>query len=97
MVDGETNEVLVLEGAENGNGMMNRNQFSCQEEWLNTSGTFYGPRDPHLRGEVSSNENNEFVNNLFEQNVFFHEENVDQGIAMHDSNFQAWTQQESGF
>ncbi|KAF3336524.1 MADS-box protein FLOWERING LOCUS C-like isoform X2 [Carex littledalei] len=89
MESGETNEILQNEGGANGNGNMAGTQFTCQgqEVWSNMSETFLGRADLHLP-EGSSNESNDFVDNLFEQNALFHEENV------HDSNFQDWT---SGF
>ncbi|KAJ3687474.1 hypothetical protein LUZ61_016638 [Rhynchospora tenuis] len=92
---GETNEILENEGGIIGNVNMNKSRFVChgQEEWCNMNGAFFEPGELHLQ-EGSCNESNDFVDNLFEQNAFFHEDNVNQGVAMHDSNFQAWT---SGF
>lgn len=95
MVSGETSEIPKKEEGENyGNGEINRNRFACEnlEEWFDMKGTVFGVRDLHV-AEGCSDESDDFVDNLFEHNAFFHEDNfVDQGMAMHDSNFQAWTQ-----
>ncbi|XP_078167948.1 agamous-like MADS-box protein AGL65 [Carex rostrata] len=82
----ETNEILQNEGGANGNGNIAGTQFTCQgqEVWSNMNEAFLGRADLQLP-EGSSNESNDFVDNLFEQNALFHEENV------HDSNFQDWT------
>ncbi|KAF3336528.1 MADS-box protein FLOWERING LOCUS C [Carex littledalei] len=82
----DTNEILQNEGGANENENMAGTQFTCQgqEVWSNMSEAFLGRADLHLP-EGSSNESNDFVDNLFEQNALFHEENV------HDSNFHDWT------
>lgn len=70
----------------------NKNRLMCQgqEEWFDINGAMLELGEIPLP-EVSSIGSNDFVDNLFEQNILLREENVDQGVPLYDSNFQNWT------